>query len=81
MCCNVTIQEMGSGQSTQPNFKRRPQLEVKDHMERLQRISDLKAKPIVKDGGVLELSVNTVVIKRQHGYISKQDYRVQYCHY
>ena len=48
---------MGSGQSTQPNFQRRSQMEVKDHMERLQRISDLKVKPMVKDGGVLELSV------------------------
>ena len=48
---------MGSGQSTQPNFQRRPQVEVRDHMERLQRISDLKVKPVIKDGGVLELSV------------------------
>ena len=32
-------------------------MEVRDHMERLQRISDLKVKPVIKDGGVLELSV------------------------
>jgi len=47
---------MGSGVSA-PNFKRRPRNEVADHMVRLQRIADFKAKPLLKDGGIVELSM------------------------
>ena len=58
---------MGGGQSA-PNFQRRPQMEVADHMERLQRISDLKSKPMIKDGGVLELSVQYFLIQNLNSY-------------
>ena len=57
--CDIVIftpEDMGTSASV-PGFQRRPRTEVKEHMERLQNISDTKPKPILKDGGVLELSV------------------------
>eukprot|EP00116_Pleurobrachia_bachei_P006161 sb/3466423/ len=46
---------MGSGASSRPNFQRRPQPEVHDHMERLQRISDRTRKPVIKASSYQEV--------------------------
>ena len=55
--------------------------QVADHMVRLQNIADFKAKPLLKDGGIVELSVSTFEFPKKRSVSisirqSSQDSRV-----
>ena len=47
--------------------------QVADHMVRLQNIADFKAKPLLKDGGIVELSVSTFEFPKKDQYLYRYD--------